>query len=309
MRLHKFSSNSAVLLNSLPESECAVKSESLDLNLDEFPTERVLGILWDIKSDSFRFKITANKSPQTRREILSITSGIFDPLGWISPFTLRARMILQRLCRDGTDWDDEVQAPMLSLWNEWYRDTRLLSYLSINRCWQHESYERLVSIELHHFADASEDGYGACSYLRTVNSLGQVSVHLVMAKARVTPTASTTIPRLELMAAVVAARLSALLDKELRLNSVHHFFWTDSNIVLGYIRNDSRRFKIFVANRVQEIQDISRASQWRHVPGQHNPADLASRGMKGAEIIDSQLWVSRTSVPASGTLNFEQRAY
>ena len=254
VRLHRFSSNAEGLLRALPDSECAVKSESLNLDLEEYPTERVLGVLWDIKSDTFRFKITANKNPQTKREILSVTSGIFDPLGWIAPFTLQARLILQRLCRDGTDWDNEVQPSILSNWNQWYQETNLLSNLNITRCWQREEYGRLSTIEFHHFADTSEDGYGACSYLRTVNSSGVASAHLVMAKARVAPSASITIPRLELMAAVVAARLSVTIDKELRLERAQHFFWTDSKIVLGYFRNDARRFKIFVSNRVRRFR-------------------------------------------------------
>ena len=115
-------------------------------------------------------------------------------------------------------------------------------------------------------------------------------VHLVMAKARVAPLASITIPRLELMAAVVAARLSAILKKELHLSNIQHFYWTDSQIVLGYLRNDSKRFKIFVANRVQEVQDISATAQWRHVPGHDNPADLASRGLNSDRLVNSSLW-------------------
>ena len=197
---------------------------------------------------------------------------------------------MQRLCRDGVNWDDKVQISILSDWNQWYKETNLLDSPKIVRCWQKEDYHDLRTIELHHFSDASEVGHGACSYLRTVNSSGEVSVHLDMAKARVVPIASVTIPRLELMAAVVAARLSVILEKELRLERVQHFYWTDSNIVLGYLRNDSKRFKIFVANRIQEIHDVSQSSQWRHISGQLNPADLASRSLKGAEIIDSQLW-------------------
>ena len=158
------------------------------------------------------------------------------------------------------------------------------------RCWQKEHYAKLQLVELHHFADASEDGYGACSYLGTMDSQGRVSVHLVMAKARVAPLAAITIPRLELMAAVVAARLSVFLERELRLERVKHYYWTDSKIVLGYLHNDSRRFKIFVSNRIQEIQDISQPKQWRHISGSSNPADLASRGAKGTDIVNSALW-------------------
>ena len=92
------------------------------------------------------------------------------------------------------------------------------------------------------------------------------------------------------MAAVVAARLSVILEKELHLSNIQHFYWTDSQIVLGYLRNDSKRFKIFVANRVQEIQNSSTASQWRHIPGHDNPADLASRGVNSDKLVNSSLW-------------------
>ena len=291
VRLHKFVSNSENLLKTLPDSECAVKSNVLSLDLEECPTERVLGVLWDIKSDSFKFKVIANKEPKTRREMLSVTSSIFDPLGWIAPFTLKARLILQQMCRGGSlDWDEEVSQPILNSWTNWYQETTSLHELSINRCWQKEDYKELQAIQLHHFSDACEDGYGACSYLRTVDQAGRVSVCLVMAKARVAPSVSITIPRLELMAAVVAARLSTILERELRLERVSHHFWTDSQIVLGYLKNDSKRFKVFVANRVQQIHDASKPSQWSHVTGVDNPADLASRGMKAEDLVKSTLW-------------------
>ena len=108
VRLHKFSSNSEALLRSLPETKCTEKCNLLNLDLDECPAERVLGVLWDLRSDTFRFKVSTGKVPQTRREILSITSSIFDPLGWIAPYTLKAKMVLQQLCRDKLDWDDTV---------------------------------------------------------------------------------------------------------------------------------------------------------------------------------------------------------
>ena len=91
-------------------------------------------------------------------------------------------------------------------------------------------------------------------------------------------------------AAVVAARLSVTLEAEMGFQKVNHYYWTDSEIVLGYLRNESKRFKIFVANRVQEIQGVSRSHQWRHISGSDNPADLASRGMKASALINSSLW-------------------
>ena len=290
VRLHKFVSNSQQLLNSLPDTECATKSSTLSINPDDYPTERVLGILWNLNTDCFQFKVNLNRSPETRRSILSVTSSIFDPLGWVAPFTLRAKVVLQRLCQHDSDWDTLVPDSILSEWNSWYKEAEILHRLSIERCVQINRSQDGGEVQLHHFADASERGYGACSYLRTVSATGQISVHLVMAKSRVAPLASTTIPRLELMAAVVATRLSATLEKELRLNRVRHFYWTDSTIVLGYLRNEARRFKVFVANRIQQIHDVSEVTQWGHVSGTDNPADLASRGLSAAGLVNSDLW-------------------
>ena len=290
VRLHKFSSNSEKLLKSLPLTECTAESNLLNLDLDEYPTERVLGILWNIKTDSFQFVVKRDRTPKSRREILSVTSGIFDPLGWVSPFTVRARSILQQICKNKLDWDDKVPTPKLDEWESWYEETELLSHLSIPRCLQPGRHEGNREMQLHHFSDASETAYGACSYLRSVDSEGEVSVQLIMAKSRVAPLASITIPRLELMAAVVATRLAIILEKELKYDNIQHFYWTDSTIVLGYLQNESKRFKIFVANRIQQIHDVSSPSQWRHISGLNNPADLASRGIRAKGLIDSKLW-------------------
>ena len=290
IRLHKFSSNSRKVLESLPPSECAMSSEILDIGLTEPATERVLGILWDIKQDSFQFKILLDIHPTTRRKILSVTSTIFDPLGWISPFTLRARGILQQMCRDGLSWDDTVPTDILDDWKSWCREVPSLHKLSIRRCFHYDDYEFDKVVELHHFSDASSQGFGACSYLRIVDNFDRVTVHLVMAKARVTPIASTTIPRMELTGAVLATRLSAILNRELGFKNIENFFWSDSKIVLGYIANEAKRFKVYVSNRVQEIHNASDPSQWRHVDGRENPADIASRGTSAEGLVESTLW-------------------
>ena len=290
IRLHKFTSNSETLLKSLPESECAEKNNIINLNLDEFPVERVLGILWNIKEDCFQFKVSTNNKPETKRGILSMASSVFDPLGWIAPFSLRAKLVLQAICRDKLDWDEEVLPELLKKWRTWYEETRMLHELKIDRCFQVKVSGEPKEIQWHHFSDASEAAYGACTYLRMIDSLGQVSVKLVMAKSKVAPIAVVTMPRLELMAAVLAARLSGVVNQECDYTGAKHYYWTDSEIVLGYIRNEAKKFKIFVANRIQEIHDISNPSQWRHVSGLENPADLASRGIAAEALIKSTLW-------------------
>ena len=104
--------------------------------------------------------------------------------------------------------------------------------------------------ELHHFSDASTFGNGQTSYIRTIDEAGQIHSSLVMSKAKVTPKRTVTIPRLELTAAVLSVNVASFLEKELNIQNLRHFFWTDSMVVLGYIRNETRRFQVFVANRV-----------------------------------------------------------
>lgn len=108
-----------------------------------------------------------------------------------------------------------------------------------------------------------------------------------MGKAKVAPTKVTTIPRVELSAAVVAVRTSDMLRKELELEGAQEIFWTDLRVVLGYVNNDARRFHVFVANRIQRSKESTSPSQWRYVASEENPANHASRGLKAKELIAS----------------------
>ena len=134
-------------------------------------------------------------------------------------------------------------------------------------------------LQLHIFADASEQGYGAAAYVRVTDKLGEHYSRLLVAKAKVAPLKPVTIPRLELNAAVLAVRLGKVIRREFdeEFNSVH--YWVDSLVVLRYLHNTSSRFATFVANRVQEILEASNVGQWRHVRSELNPADYASRGI------------------------------
>ena len=144
---------------------------------------------------------------------------------------------------------------------------------------------------MHHFADACETGYGQCSYIRYINERNEAHCALLIGKARVAPLKQMSVPRLELTAAVVAARMSVFLKAELKMQIVKEYFWTDSTIVLGYIQNESRRFCTFVANRTQTIQDLTERSAWHHVSGSCNPSDDASRGLSMSKLSTSCRWL------------------
>ena len=137
---------------------------------------------------------------------------------------------------------------------------------------------------LHHFCDASEVGYGACTYVRAINRLGQIHVSLLISKNRLAPVKPVTIPRLELLSAVVASKLDCVVRRELDVELMKSTFWTDSMIVLAYIQSDSRRFKTFVANRVSLIRENSTPDQWCHIDGNDNPADILSRGCNASTL-------------------------
>ena len=190
-------------------------------------------------------------------------------------------------------WDDPIPENVRSRWLKWRDELHHLEDFSdFRRCFKPEGFGTVISTQLHHFSDASTIGYGQCSYVRLVDDKGQIHCSLIMGKARVAPLKMVTIPRLELTAAVVSVRVSDMLRQELQYERVEEIFWTDSKVVLGYIKNDSKRFHVFVANRVQEIRDQTSPSQWRHVETKCNPADDASRGVTAKELIKSSRWIS-----------------
>ncbi|XP_065109942.1 uncharacterized protein [Paramisgurnus dabryanus] len=287
LHLHKFASNSKQVIASLPIEECVENAADLNLDLGQIKVKRALGVQWCVASDTFQFRVTIKENPFTRRGVLSTVASIFDPLGFVAPFILTGKRILQVMCRDKVDWDETLPEELKPHWEIWLRDLLDLSKIKVPRCYVPPNCKDVQCYELHNFSDASVIGYGVCSYLRAVTVNGEVHCTLVMGKARVAPTKVTTIPRLELSAAVVATRTGDLLRRELELDQLSQFYWTDSKVVLGYINNEARRFQVFVANRIQQIKSSTEPGQWRYVTTEHNPADHASRGLTAKELIES----------------------
>ena len=144
---------------------------------------------------------------------------------------------------------------------------------------RYQTTSLITNYSLHHFSDASKCGYRQVTYLRMVNDLQEVHCSLIFGKSRVALVKYVSIPRLELTAANLSVKISKMLRDELDIHISSKVFWTDSQVVLGYINNDSRRFKIFVANRVQFIRDNTNIEQWHYISTHDNPADDASRGL------------------------------
>lgn len=145
------------------------------------------------------------------------------------------------------------------------------------------------------WVDASEVGYAAVAYIRVKDHDGNVYVTIVLGKARLCPAKFISVPRLELTAATLAAKLASFICKEGEQNLNKVFFWTDSTTVLQYLRNTSRRFKIFVANRIATIRGLSNVDQWHHVPSELNPADVGSRGIMPSNKARFHFWLKGPS--------------
>lgn len=291
-RLTKWISNSRRVLETIPEVERAKEVKTLDLSKDYLPVERALGVRWCVETDTFGFKVDIKLKPLTRRGILSVVSSVYDPLGLAAPFMLPAKRLLQDLCRFKLDWDDPIPSEYKFLWERWTADLPKLSQFSVARCIKPAGFGVISSSQLHHFSDASEAGFGSVSYLRLVNAQEDVHCSFLCARSRVAPLKTITIPRLELSAAAISVKQDKVLRRELEIPIDHQsIFWTDSTAVLRYVRNETKRFHTFVANRVAVIRDGSEPRQWKHISGDMNPADDASRGLTADVFLRQERWL------------------
>jgi len=319
MKIQKFYSNCTKALTNLP-TECLstkVHFEDKDTVLE---ANKVLGMTWDAQTDQFKYnckfsspeeffnKLNFESNPQwTKRLILRLSATVYDPLGLISPFTVRARSILQNLWKEELTWDTPVPENYMKLWNDWLNELFELPHvINIPRYLKFKSNR---TIELHVFADASTRVFATCVYARVLEkkssstrllrstpntSRGEeyevVDVSLVTSKARVTPSKTESVSRLELAACVIATRLGNAVAQSYNIDADAVQYWTDSKNCLFWLNSPSSILKTFVSNRVGEIQTNSVVQNWRHVPTDLNPADIPTRMPKVDELASNKLW-------------------
>ena len=242
MNLREWATNSDVVNNSIPECDRC-----------DSDTVKVLGMLWDTKSDELRLNSCNAEfhEVRTKREMLSAISTFYDPLGYFSPIIFRGKLLLQDVWKMKLDWDEALPEPVLTQWQEIAHDLSEASRMKIPR-YATPTADATSTYELHVFCDASKSGYGAVAYLRTVSE--NPSVQVILAKSRIAPVKETTIPRLELLAALVGARIVNFLRKEIPLSLTNTYLWSDSQCVLGWINGNIQSLPTFVANRVSEIR-------------------------------------------------------
>ena len=248
---------------------------------------KVLGMLWNTQTDSIHLSPctgTSNSPALTKREVLRWSSTIFDPLGLITPVTISAKLFLQQLWQEHIGWDIRLNDNLCARWMEIADNIRGATTLSFRRQYAASlSTTQSMPTYLHVFADASLKAYGAVAYIQQ----GQNLPSLVMSKTRAAPLKQLTLPRLELKAAVLAAKLSSLVKAALNLECAVQL-WSDSQIVLHWI-SSHKPLQPFVNHRVEEIRVVS--TNWKYCLSADNPADLLTRGITAEQLKSSHLWV------------------
>ena len=278
-------SNKVEVIEDVPSAD---RLPGLEIHNGNLPTLKTLGVSWQAQRDVFTFQVTPPPLSElsTKRNVLSSIAKLFDPMQFLSPFTIRTKILLQKIWAAGIDWDEQLPAKLNDEWKNWTNELNDLLHFEIPRSLR---LPNPTKSWLHTFSDASKDAYAATSYLLCEYSGNPPTARLIASKTRVAPLKALTIPRLELMGAVLATRLSKSIMGTINVNG--GTYWTDSTNVLYWIRNHSRIFKPFVANRVAEIQRESNPDQWRHIPEEINPADLPTRGLSASELCQSESWM------------------
>ncbi|KAL7291717.1 hypothetical protein TKK_0014506 [Trichogramma kaykai] len=306
MELDKWASNCPAIL---PKSDI---TSALDRTFDKDLAVPTLGLRWTPKTDVFSYTVPELTASHivTKRSILSEVARIFDPTGWIAPVTVRAKMLLQHLWLQGRNWDQLADPATTKMWLSFRRQLPALQQCHIPRWIGTTAKSSLV---VHGFSDASEKAYAAAIYLVSDNK-----AHLITAKSKVAPIRAVSLPRLELCGATLLARLMRKTLDDLGITTPLVYCWTDSQIVLAWLRAPPSTWKAFVANRVSGIHTSLPNASWGHVASKQNPADLASRGCTPHQLKINHLWwkgpswiispASRPKSESNATTQLEKRS-
>ncbi|CAA9994195.1 unnamed protein product, partial [Nesidiocoris tenuis] len=291
--LAKWCSNMPSVLVGIPPE---LQSESArQFDAEPHASAKILGLYWMAQADAFAFKQKESGVQCTKRNILSSIAKIFDPLGLLSPVIIVAKILIKKLWMLKIDWDEPPPLHIVKEWEAFAAALPCLASLSIPR---HVGASPEEPAWLIGFCDASMEAYGAVVYVRA-GSLDRPadSVRLLCAKSKVAPMNVLSIPRLELCAALLLAKLVVCVTGTYadRFSFASIYACTDSTVTLQWLSAHPSRWKTFVCNRVTQIQECLDAACWRHVPGDTNPADCLSRGLPASELANFPLWLEGPS--------------
>ncbi|XP_076301924.1 uncharacterized protein LOC143220066 [Lasioglossum baleicum] len=298
--LRKWTSNEPRLLDHLSAEHIA---SSGDRPIENIFT--LLGLRWQSAGDFFLFDLKP-REPQvtiTKRQVLKEMASVYDPLGFLAPVTVTAKIFLQTLWLLKLDWDDPLPPAQTKYWSTYSHSLAGISAVRMPR-WVGISGKHVL--ELHGFADASEKAYAGVVYVRSFQTDSRPLVRLVIAKTKVAPLQQVSLPRLELCAAVLLSRLVKRVRNVLQLHDAKIYLWSDSTIVLSWLQGRPSKWKTFVANRVAEIQNLYSPDVWHHIRSKDNPADPASRGLSGDALATNSLWWQGPSFLSTSTREFKE---
>ena len=274
----KFKANDQAILQGLPADKVATSDQNPEVSLDlHSQSTKVLGMCIDSRSNQYFFKIRPDSGESTRRGVLKYYMRIFDPLGLLNIYILPVKRILQRAVERSLGWDEPFPPDLLKQWKKWKSKLMELQELRIDVCVKPS--DDYITIQMHIFSDASKIGYGTCCYIR-VDYGSHVKITLVTSKGRICPRKLLSPIKLEVQAAVVGSRVSKTVTQsfdEIKFDQT--ILWSDSKSFLHMMRNQSKRFELWFAVRLDEVHETTGLSRWRYCPTDMNPADHISRGV------------------------------
>ena len=327
---YKYVSNSEKTLKEFPE-ECIAKKDKVS----------ILGTYWSQKDDVLTFNLmkpmeaelkaeetkseiddvlvsqnatdtTTTSTTFTKRQVLSIVAQIFDSTGLVTPYVLIPKLILQTCWKLKLPWDEPLPSELNERFEEFMTELPKLASISIKRCLLPTPKSKLVGICA--FGDASAEAYGAAVYAIAKDDIFGLRSNLIFSKSRVRPLGKRlqsleeelSICRLELLGALIACKAAHFCKEAFKnVDDIQLKFFSDSQVTLWRLQNPYNNYKVFVANRLKTIQQLSKPSDWFYVSTAENPADLASRGEKLEELMSSSLWLNGPEFLVNPETNYE----
>ncbi|XP_049284724.1 uncharacterized protein LOC125764469 [Anopheles funestus] len=281
MPLRKWASNDPTVINEVPEDHL-----DATVQIGDRQAIKMLGLAWCPTEDTFQLIIDDDfhlpVSSLTKRCLVARIAKLYDPVGIMHPVIVTAKILMQDLWLDNLTWDECVPHHAVDKWNEFTAQLPILRQLHIPRMALPSEAENSI---LHGFCDASTKAYGCAIYARYVDGNGDRQSRLVCSKSRVAPLKQLTLPRLELQAALLLAELYVRIKDVFGTRIQQTKWWTDSQVVLAWIRSDNSKWDVLVKNRVGKIQTATDVNDWRYVPTKLNPADIVSRGLPASKLV------------------------
>uniref|UniRef100_A0A8D8YQ79 Integrase catalytic domain-containing protein n=1 Tax=Cacopsylla melanoneura TaxID=428564 RepID=A0A8D8YQ79_9HEMI len=254
--------------------------------------QKTLGMLWDTREDtlSLKFNYQYKNEVVCKRLLLSVLASFFDILGLWTPIIMHLKLLVQSAWVQKKDWDEELDSKDKVEFLRIVESMNRVSNMPVQRYLVNCNSQGSVRYELHAFSDACSHSYASVVYLRRETQTGEINTDVVFAKSRVAPTDKPTLPRLELLGALIAYRSLNFVKNSLMNVTVDKFYlWIDNQCVIHWLTGN-KVLPVFINNRVREIKSSTFPITFRYVPTEQNPADLACRGSSDVDLKDNKLW-------------------